>query len=184
MSAASRREGIRESPDGLWLPARGAPRTQGPNSPLRLLEPRPTGFLWSEDLGLIDLVEYMSDHGVEPDPGLNYLTLNGVSDDGRTMVGIAQETAFPFALQSFLLHCEADADGNADGAVDLQDASITGLTQTATAASDAPAPGAPDAGPDEEEAASLMTAESLSPSRMGIDIRFDDPPPETGTSLS
>jgi uncharacterized membrane protein len=83
-----------------------------------------TGFLWSEDTGIIDVEDYLVDHGIEIDPGFNIQSLAGVSDDGRIMVGLGQDTSVPFETRSFLITCIADSDGNADGHVDLQDVAL------------------------------------------------------------
>jgi uncharacterized membrane protein len=62
-----------------------------------------TGFMWTEETGLVDVEDFLVDNGVVLDPMLNILTLTGVSDDGTTMVGIGQDVFFPFSNRSFII---------------------------------------------------------------------------------
>ncbi len=69
-----------------------------------------TGFIWTEETGMVDVEDFLTDNGIEFDPWFNLLSITGISDDGKTMVGIGQDGAHPFHYRSFIIRIDDDTD--------------------------------------------------------------------------
>jgi uncharacterized membrane protein len=67
------------------------------------------GFLWTEATGLVNVVDFLSDHGIDV-TGFDIRDLQAVTPDGTRIVGYGYGTAAPFTLRSFMI--------TLDGAVD------------------------------------------------------------------
>ena len=66
-----------------------------------------TGFIWTEETGMVDVEDYLVDNGITLDPWFDIRTLTGVSDDGTVMVGIGVDGEFPFLHRSFIIRSYA-----------------------------------------------------------------------------
>ena len=66
-----------------------------------------TGFIWTEETGMVDVEDYLVDNGITLDPWFDIRTLTGVSDDGTVMVGIGMDGEFPFYHRSFIIRTYA-----------------------------------------------------------------------------
>jgi uncharacterized membrane protein len=62
-----------------------------------------TGFLWTEETGMIDVVNFLTENGVTLPPNYDVLSLSAVSDDGKVIVGNGQSTVPPFAPSGFVI---------------------------------------------------------------------------------
>ena len=64
------------------------------------------GFIWTPATGMMDVMDYLTDHGVTFDPSLFIVSLNGISSDGRHICGIAMQWDPPNLYESFIVHLE------------------------------------------------------------------------------
>jgi uncharacterized membrane protein len=62
-----------------------------------------TGFLWTEATGMIDVVPFLAQHGISLPSGFDVISLDGVSDDGKTIVGSGRDTYPPFHVRTFVI---------------------------------------------------------------------------------
>ncbi len=62
-----------------------------------------TGFIWTEETGMVDVEDLLIDNGVTPEPMFDIRSLTAVSDDG-TVVGIGQDMVPPYTIRSFMVH--------------------------------------------------------------------------------
>ncbi len=88
--------------------------------------PTGDGFIWTEDTGLINVEDFLADSGVTPDPAYRIDGFTAISGDGDTIVGLAQQVAFPHDIYSFVIRisdpCVGDLDG--DGVTGQSDLGI------------------------------------------------------------
>jgi uncharacterized membrane protein len=68
-----------------------------------------TGFMWTEETGMIDVEDYLIDNGVTLDPMFDIRSLTAVSDDGTVMVGMGQDMVYPYTIRSFMISILPDA---------------------------------------------------------------------------
>ena len=73
-----------------------------------------TGFIWTPTGGMVDVEDFLTDNGVVLDPMFDIMTLTGISDDGKIMVGFGQEMVFPYNYQSFMIYIGDAALGVAE----------------------------------------------------------------------
>lgn len=81
---------------------------------------------WSEATGLVKDTDYLAGLGLTVPPDLDVLEFNGITPDGRTILGIGRLNT-NFQLQSFLIHLPAagnPADLNGDGVVNAADLAL------------------------------------------------------------
>ncbi|MHC4080245.1 MAG: hypothetical protein ACYS15_07115 [Planctomycetota bacterium] len=83
------------------------------------------GFLWTQETGMVNVVDFLADHGITVDPTLIIQSLTGITDDGSTIVGLGQDTFFPWGYRSFVIRltpppCPWDC-GDGDGTVGVVD---------------------------------------------------------------
>ncbi|MCP4249406.1 MAG: hypothetical protein GY778_20380 [bacterium] len=95
----------------------------------RLTDPwNATGFIWTESDGLVDVEQFLIDHGIVVDPDFDLRSLSAVTDDGTIMVGTGQQVVEPYDYKSFIIGvCAANADGHdgdEDGDIDLGDLAL------------------------------------------------------------
>lgn len=64
-----------------------------------------TGFLWTEETGLVDIAVYLASHGAAP-PDFDILSLTDVTPDGTTIIGYGQDTVSPFLVRSFRIRLD------------------------------------------------------------------------------
>jgi uncharacterized membrane protein len=69
-----------------------------------------TGFIWTEETGMVDVEDFLTDNGASLPTQFLLLDITGVSADGKTMVGIGQDTYYPWNLRSFMIRIE-DSSG-------------------------------------------------------------------------
>ncbi|MBC8366805.1 T9SS type A sorting domain-containing protein [bacterium] len=65
-----------------------------------------TGFIWTEETGLIDVEDFLIDNGVVLEEDFNILTLSGISDNGRVLMGSGLINVAPFTAKTFLIHTD------------------------------------------------------------------------------
>ncbi|MHC4220237.1 MAG: hypothetical protein ACYSU7_17465 [Planctomycetota bacterium] len=70
-----------------------------------------TGFMWTEETGMIDVEQFLIENGIFPNPLFDILTLTAVSDDGRTLVGIGQDWFDMFRIKTFIITLPPPAPG-------------------------------------------------------------------------
>lgn len=59
-----------------------------------------TGFVWTASHGMLSIESYLARHGVSVDPLFDFISLTGVSADGRTLIGYGIDYR-TFLYQSF-----------------------------------------------------------------------------------
>ena len=65
-----------------------------------------TGFLWTEATGMVDIVTFASSLGIPFPTDFDVQSLTGVSDDGSVLLGVGQDTFYPYNTRSFLIHLD------------------------------------------------------------------------------
>lgn len=83
-----------------------------------------TGFIWTEDDGMLDIQDWLTDRGVVIPNQLLILDLTCISDDGLIMAGIGvnRNTGFPQGFR-IVITPDCPADWNQDGLVNFFDVS-------------------------------------------------------------
>ncbi len=66
-----------------------------------------TGFIWTEETGMVDVEDYLSDNGITVPTSYNIRSLTGMSDDGTVMVGCGSETFPPYYGKWFIIRSTA-----------------------------------------------------------------------------
>lgn len=69
-----------------------------------------TGFIWTRATGMVDVVDFLADNGITPEPNFIIHGLTGISDDGTVIVGLGQDTFFPYNYRSFLIEIDNVTD--------------------------------------------------------------------------
>jgi hypothetical protein len=91
-----------------------------------------TGFIWTEETGMVDVEDFLADSGVVVDPDYDILDLTAISDDGTTIIGIGQWLVEPYEYSTFIIRLPqpegcpytcGDIDGSG-GPVDLSDFAV------------------------------------------------------------
>jgi uncharacterized membrane protein len=78
-----------------------------------------TGFVWTQETGMIDVVQYLTSQGVTLPPDFDIQVLSAISADGSVIVGIGQYTFPPYEYQTFKIdRCALKGDMNKDSTVD------------------------------------------------------------------
>jgi hypothetical protein len=82
-----------------------------------------TGFIWTQDDGIIDIEDWLVDRGIEIPDDLNILDLTCISHDGTVMAGIGASIrdGSPLGFLITIGGCPADLDGS--GTLDFFDVS-------------------------------------------------------------
>jgi uncharacterized membrane protein len=65
-----------------------------------------TGFIWTEQSGMVDVEDFLTERGVALDPTFNILSVSGISHDGATMVGSGEDMFPPFSARSFVIRLD------------------------------------------------------------------------------
>ena len=68
-----------------------------------------TGFIWTEETGMVDVVDFLTDSGATLPTEFMLLELTGITADGKTILGIGRNTYYPYAFRSFLIRIEDDS---------------------------------------------------------------------------
>jgi uncharacterized membrane protein len=66
-----------------------------------------TGFIWTEETGMVDVEDYLSDNGITVPTSYNIRSLTGMSDDGTVMIGCGSETFPPYYGKWFIIRSTA-----------------------------------------------------------------------------
>ncbi len=83
-----------------------------------------TGFVWTEELGMVDIVPFAASRGAPFPAGFDVLGLNAVSDDGSVLVGTGRSTVPPFAQRTFILRLDHGVSAPEIAAVDAREVSL------------------------------------------------------------
>ncbi len=87
-----------------------------------------TGFMWTENTGMVDIRDFLSANGITLDPDFQIDGLTDISPDARTIIGFGHlaTAPFPFPYQSFRIRIVPDcpADLNGDGFVGTSDLAL------------------------------------------------------------
>lgn len=73
-----------------------------------------TGFIWTPGTGMVDVEDYLENHGVILDPNFDITSLTGISDNGDVMVGTGSDRIPPYLPRSFVIRV-SDPSGLSDG---------------------------------------------------------------------
>jgi hypothetical protein len=65
-----------------------------------------TGFVWTETMGMMDVVAFLASQGVLPDPSFSIADLTGVTPDGTKIVGWGRDTVSPFTIRAVMIHVD------------------------------------------------------------------------------
>jgi uncharacterized membrane protein len=84
-----------------------------------------TGFIWTGETGMVGVMDFLADHDITVDPTLTVQSLTGITDDGTKIIGLGQDTYFPWSYRSFVITitpapCPWDC-GDGDGMVGIVD---------------------------------------------------------------
>jgi uncharacterized membrane protein len=66
-----------------------------------------TGFMWTQAGGMVNIETFLTSNGVTLPAQFDILGLNGISDDGKVLCGVGQDTVPPFLYRSFLIYLDA-----------------------------------------------------------------------------
>jgi len=83
-----------------------------------------TGFIWTEETGMVGVMDFLADHDITVDPTLIVQSLTGITDDGTKIIGLGQDTNFPWSYRSFVITLTPDCPwdcGDGDGTVGIVD---------------------------------------------------------------
>ena len=83
-----------------------------------------TGFIWTAEDGMIDVKDYLIDHGITVPTEMIVLDLTAVSDDGTIMVGIGVSALDGFSPIGFRISPACPADMNNDFSLNFLDISV------------------------------------------------------------
>lgn len=61
-----------------------------------------TGFIWTQDTGMVSIEAFLALHGVDVDPNFDFGSITAISEDGRTLVGYGLDWN-TFLTQSFAI---------------------------------------------------------------------------------
>ena len=75
-----------------------------------------TGFVWTPGTGIVEVNEFLANHGILPDPSFTIQALTGVSPDGRLLLGYGQDVVAPFTTRAFMIRLDSPTDVAADPA--------------------------------------------------------------------
>ncbi|MCK4873810.1 MAG: hypothetical protein KAS72_13900 [Phycisphaerales bacterium] len=81
-------------------------------------------IMWTAETGVINVEDFLADHGITPDPAYDIQVLTAVSDDGSTIVGIALENDNPWVPQSFIIRISQAVPGDIDGDGDVDQSDL------------------------------------------------------------
>jgi len=83
------------------------------------------GFIWTEETGMVDLNDFLTDNGVTLPANFDIQSLTAISDDGTVMVGFGQDVYHPWTPRSFII------DTSATGIEDVAEAGAVKLHMSA-----------------------------------------------------
>jgi hypothetical protein len=83
------------------------------------------GFIWTEETGMVDLDDFLTDNGVTLPTMFDIQSLTAISDDGTVMVGFGQDMSPPWTPRSFVI------DMSPTGIEDVPEAGAVKLNMSA-----------------------------------------------------
>ena len=69
-----------------------------------------TGFVWTESGGIVDVNQFLADHGILPDPAFSIATLQDISADGRRILGWGRDVLAPYTIRAFMIDLDPTVD--------------------------------------------------------------------------
>ena len=69
-----------------------------------------TGFVWTEETGMVDIVDFLADRGVTLPFSFDQQGVNAISDDGSVLVLVGQSMVFPFGGQTYVIRLDHGVD--------------------------------------------------------------------------
>jgi uncharacterized membrane protein len=66
-----------------------------------------TGFIWTEETGVMDVEDYLTDNGVIVPSDINIVSLQAITPDGSTMVGICYDIYPPYTARWFFINTQS-----------------------------------------------------------------------------
>jgi uncharacterized membrane protein len=70
-----------------------------------------TGFVWTDSTGCEDVVQFLGERGILPDPSFQIQDVNCVTPDGTMIVGFGHDTVAPGLTRAFMIHLDRAAVG-------------------------------------------------------------------------
>src|SRR5262249_40492793 len=70
-----------------------------------------TGFVWTDSTGCMDVVQFLANNGILPDPSFTIQEMTGVTPDGTAMIGIGRDAVAPYQTRGFMIHIDRAAIG-------------------------------------------------------------------------
>ena len=74
-----------------------------------------TGFVWTSTDGTLDVVQFLANNGILPDPSFSIADLDCVTPDGTELVGWGRDTVAPNTMRAFMIHLDRAAVGVPSG---------------------------------------------------------------------
>jgi uncharacterized membrane protein len=68
-----------------------------------------TGFVWTDSTGCVDVVQFLANYGILPDPSFQIQDVNCISPDGTMLVGFGHDTVSPGLTRAFMIHLDRAA---------------------------------------------------------------------------
>jgi uncharacterized membrane protein len=68
-----------------------------------------TGFVWTPGGGMQDVVDFLAQRGILPDPAFTIVSLNDITPDGRKILGWGRDTALPQTVRGLMIDLDAGA---------------------------------------------------------------------------
>ncbi len=75
-----------------------------------------TGFIWTEDAGIIDVEDYLADNGVTVPFDINITSVQAISYDGSIMAGTCMDVYPPWTARWFFVHTTSTSVAEDPGA--------------------------------------------------------------------
>ncbi len=84
-----------------------------------------TGFIWTDSTGVMDIVDWLGNQGILPDPSFGIQSLQTLTPDGRTLIGFGRMTVSPYTTRAFAIHLDRAAAGVNDPAPRATDIALS-----------------------------------------------------------
>ena len=68
-----------------------------------------TGFVWTPEDGVVDVVQFLANAGILPDPSFSITSLTCMTPDGTKLVGYGHDTLGPGTTRAFMIHLDRTA---------------------------------------------------------------------------
>lgn len=74
-----------------------------------------TGLIWTDSTGVMDIVDWLGNNGILPDPAFTIQSLMCMTPDGRTLIGYGSRNVAPYGTRAFAIHLDRAVAGVSDG---------------------------------------------------------------------